>query len=98
MVVTLNFLLTRFKIKLFYIKEALHSPIDSLKSLHGLRALHRLRLLHELWLLQVLFGRQGALAEGALEEVPGPLQGVLDLVGEVLEGADGDALLWGILG
>mmetsp|Transcript_25221 Transcript_25221/g.43551 ORF Transcript_25221/g.43551 Transcript_25221/m.43551 type:complete len:980 (-) Transcript_25221:283-3222(-) len=35
----------------------------------------------------------GALPEEALEEVAGPLDGVLDGVGEVLEGADGDALL-----
>ena len=75
-----------------------YSPIDRLKNLHGLRALHRLGLLHKLGLLQVLLGRQRALAEGALKEVPRPLQGVLDLVGEVLEGADGDALLRGILG
>ena len=54
----------------------LHSPVDRLECLHGLCALHGLGLLDELGLLEVLLGRQGALAEGALEEVARPLQRV----------------------
>ena len=38
------------------------------------------------------------LSECSFEQIPGPLQGVLDLVGEVLEGADRDGLLGRILG
>ena len=70
--------------------------LDKLQRLDGLGPLEPHGLLEEVCLLQVLLGGQGCLGEGALEQVPGPLQGVLDLVGEVLEGADGDGLLRGI--
>ena len=48
--------------------------------------------------LDVLAGSEGSLSEGAFEGVPGPLEGVLNGIWEILEGADGDALLRGILG
>ena len=40
----------------------------------------------------------GGLLELPLAVVPRPLEGVLDLVGEVLQGADGDGLLGGVPG
>jgi hypothetical protein len=38
----------------------------------------------------------GGLGESALEVVSSPLDGVFDLIGEVLEGAEGDAFLRGV--
>ena len=49
-------------------------------------------------ILNILCSSEGSLCEGSLEHVPGPLQGVLDSVGEVLECTDGNTLLRGILG
>ena len=63
---------------------------DSLESLQGLGSGQSQRLVLEGGVLHVLAGGQRRLGELALEQVPGPLQRVLDGVGEVLQCTDGD--------
>ena len=72
-------------------------PEDGLHSLQWLRPWQGHRLLLELRVLDVLAGGEGSLSELALEHVPGPLQGVLNSVGEIFQCADGNGFLWGIL-
>ena len=71
--------------------------LDLFDGLDGLRALELECLFQEVGLGEVLKSGEGSLGEGAFESIPGPLKGVLDLIGEVLQGADGDCFFWGIL-
>ena len=74
------------------------------KSEHGLQGVQGLSsresqsFLFKLRLLYVLTGCKGSLSKLTLKHVPGPLQCVLDSIGEVFQGADWDRLLWWVLG
>ena len=70
---------------------------DSLESLQGLGSGQGQRLVLEGGVLHVLAGGQRRLGELALEQVPGPLQRVLDGVGEIFQGANWYGLLRGVL-
>ena len=72
-------------------------PEDGLHGLQGLGPRQGHRLLLELRVLDVLAGSEGRLGELALEHVPGPLQRVLNGIGEIFQSADGDRFFWGIL-
>lgn len=67
------------------------------KCFHGLTTWQGAGLFYKIGFGQVLLGQSGGLGEETFEEIPGPLEGVFDLVGKVLEGADGDALLRRVL-
>ena len=71
--------------------------VDSLQSLKGLGPRKGQSLLLEGGILYVLAGGEGRLGERALEHVPGPLQRVLNGIGEIFQSADGDRFFWGIL-
>ena len=71
---------------------------DSLKGFDGLSAGQGQGLLLEGGILDVLAGCEGGLSELALEQVPGPLEGVLDCIGEILQSTNGNGFLGGILG
>ena len=70
---------------------------DSLESLQGLGSGQSQRLVLEGGVLHVLAGGQRRLGELTLEQVPGPLQRVLDGVGEIFQGANWYGLLRGVL-
>ena len=70
---------------------------DSLESLQWLGSGQSQRLVLEGGVLHVLAGGQRRLGELALEQVPGPLQRVLDGVGEIFQGANWYGLLRGVL-
>ena len=67
-----------------------HEPQDGLHSLQWLRPWQGHRLLLELRVLDVLACGEGSLGELALEHVPGPLQRVLNRVGEIFQRANGN--------
>ena len=71
--------------------------VDSLQSLQGLGARESQSLLLEAGVLDVLGGGEWRLGEGALKHVPGPLQSVLNGVGEIFKCTDGNRFLGGIL-
>ena len=70
---------------------------DSLESLQWLGSGQSQRLVLEGGILHVLAGGQRRLGELALKQVPGPLQRVLDGVGEIFQGANWYGLLRGVL-
>lgn len=70
---------------------------DRLESLQGLGPGQSQRLVLEGGVLHVLAGGQRRLGELAFEQVPGPLQRVLDGVGEIFQGANWYRLLRGVL-
>ena len=67
-----------------------HQPEDGLHGLQWLGPRQGHRLLLELRVLDVLAGSEGRLGELALEHVPGPLQRVLNRVGEIFQRANGN--------
>ena len=71
--------------------------VDSLQRLQGLGAWKSQSLLLEAGVLHILAGGERRLGEGSLEHVPGPLQSVLNGVGEIFKCADGNGFLGGIL-
>ena len=60
-------------------QETHQDLLDRFKSFQRLSSGQTLSLLHEVRLNQVLQGRLRSLSERALEQIPGPLKGVLNL-------------------
>ena len=76
-------------------RSLLHQqPCHSLHCVQWLSSWKCQSFILETLFLDVLAGSEGSLGEGAFEGVPGPLEGVLNGIWEILEGAYGDALLW----
>lgn len=71
---------------------------DTVEGIDGLASGQFHAPVEEQRVLEVLRRVLGRLTEQPLELVPGPLQRMLDRVGEVLQGAYGDALLRRVLG
>ena len=70
---------------------------DSLKCFQRLSSGESQGFLLESRILDILAGCQGGLGELTLEQVSGPLESVLNGVGEIFQCADGDGFLWRIL-